>query len=257
MPHFESGPQPRQVVPVGEFLDQQSRQRRGRFTDGKAWVAAAVDEGDTHAALAEDECEGRPGESRSDDGDVGLDAADRDEGHDGVTCPQTPQVSGGGVRCVRLAWVRRACLASRQHGQVAKFWRSHVSTKMRATPVLACVIAPAAARSIASRLGGVKRPSAASASIAPLPARVGIKVTAVAPHSSATATEWCQPGGLFGRGHEGGIDEQEHAQVNVVRGQVAGGPGKRLHRDPLVQLLERRGMHGFQSHGHFQAHPLT
>ena len=67
----------RQVVLVCNLLEQQVRQRRGRFADGEARVTSALEERDALAAPRERQREERPGEARADDRDVGGDRCGR------------------------------------------------------------------------------------------------------------------------------------------------------------------------------------
>ena len=60
----------RQVVAVGELLDQQVGQRRRRFADGEARMASALDQHDAFSRAPQAQRHQRPGESGADDGDV-------------------------------------------------------------------------------------------------------------------------------------------------------------------------------------------
>ena len=63
----------RQIVAIRQLLDQQVGERRGRLADGEARMTAAFDQRDAAAPLAKRERRQRAGESRADDGDVGVD----------------------------------------------------------------------------------------------------------------------------------------------------------------------------------------
>jgi hypothetical protein len=72
---------PREIVPIGEFFDQQVGERRRGFTDGEARVTATLDQDHASPALEQRERRQRPGEARSDDHDVGVDPVNRSERH--------------------------------------------------------------------------------------------------------------------------------------------------------------------------------
>ena len=75
VPHFENGPDLRQVVAIGQLFEQQVGQRRRRLADGEPRMPAAFDEGDAAPALPERERAQRAREAGADDGDVDVDGA--------------------------------------------------------------------------------------------------------------------------------------------------------------------------------------
>ena len=70
-------PNPRQIVAVGELLEQEIGERCRGFPDGESRVAAPLDEHDAPPSFDQRERSERPGEARSHDRDVGMDAGNR------------------------------------------------------------------------------------------------------------------------------------------------------------------------------------
>ncbi len=92
-PPLGERPQARQVPAVGELLEHQVGDRRGRLADGEARMPAAFEQRDGPALPAQDQGGQRAGESRSDDRDVGVDGVPRDQGH-AAAAPHAAQVTG-------------------------------------------------------------------------------------------------------------------------------------------------------------------
>ena len=70
-------PDARQIVAIGDLLDQQVGERRGRFADGEPGMTSALDERDAHPATPQRQRGQRPGESGADDGDVDVEILHR------------------------------------------------------------------------------------------------------------------------------------------------------------------------------------
>ena len=73
---FRERPDARQIVAIGDFLEQQVGQRRGRLADRESGMAAAFDQRDAQPATPQRQRGQRSGEPGADDGDVGVDAVD-------------------------------------------------------------------------------------------------------------------------------------------------------------------------------------
>ena len=94
----------------------------------------------------------------------------------------------------------------------------------------------------AFNVGEIARPVeslVANASMAPFPARVGIRETTVAPQENAPSTDSVSHRSCSQRGNERRRNQQEDAQSNFATAKCRCRRGKLLERQALVQSLER------------------
>ena len=118
--------------------------------------------------------------------------------------------------------------------------------------------ASAKLRSMSSRSGARNDPAAASASIAPLPGRVGTSDTTEAPQANAASTERSSHASCSCGGNERRRDQQEDAQRHAaIRAAPRRPRAKPFQREALVQPIERVRMRGLQSHRHFELRRLA
>ena len=100
--------------------------------------------------------------------------------------------------------------------------------------------------------GGENSPFAAKSSIAPFPPRVGINVTADAPHSKAKSMDRAAHSSASSAAHERRLHQHEHTQIHPVIMQKPRGIGKLAKRHAFVQPRQNFRMHGFETHRHFE-----
>ena len=106
--------------------------------------------------------------------------------------------------------------------------------------------------SIVSRRGAENSPAELNSSIAPLPARVGIKEAAVAPQSNAKSSERWPNAVLRLPATKGGCTSMNTRRSMAFSMQARRGRRELLQGHSLVQTPERFRMNGLQSHCHFK-----
>ena len=197
-------PDPRQVVAVRQLLEQQVGQRRGRLADGEARVAAAFDQRDAPAALQQRERRQRSAEAGADDGDVGVDAGDA------VRASCVRAVLAGGTRGERqhaLFEVHRVEAIAPRRDAVRAVREALQIPEIDEHPAAAgaCVERQReAALDVVERRARGTMPASASASIAPLPGRVGTSETTAAPQEKAASIERSSQASCSVKGTNGG-----------------------------------------------------
>ena len=241
-------PQRRQIIALGQLLEEEVGERRGRLADDHARMGASLDENNGPAQTARDHRQQRAGESGSNNRNV--------PGPIQPCPPQESQASAGGMRCSRFIRRSRAIRPSRHDAQVGSGLMSHRSAKTRPRPspdtIFRC--------GFESLQGGRRKMSVCRQRLHRAVARAGwdegcnccVTIEGKIQRPS-------RPGERLRRRHERRLDEDEDAEVNIVRAQAIGS-GSKLHGGhPLVQLLEDLRMDGLEAHRYLQsrAEPVT
>ena len=171
---FRERTNPRQFISIGQLFEQQVGQRSGRLADGESRMAAAFDHRHAPAATRQREGDERAGEPGTDHCHVSVDVFDRCDGHEVTPKPHTAhegrektplfEIDRVKARAPRLETVR----AGRKAPKVPEIdedpaaIRTHGKRRLDAALDVLEPWRP-------------KVPSAAKASSAPLPDRVGIE----------------------------------------------------------------------------------
>ena len=106
-------------------------------------------------------------------------------------------------------------------------------------------------RSMSSSRGARKVPSAARASIAPLPDRVGMSDTTEAPQEKATSIDRSSQSSCWTAGTNGG-EMSRKARSDAPRLRSCSPRARIVDRHSLVQAIEGLGVHGLQAHRDFE-----
>src|SRR5438128_11175433 len=162
-PIFGKRPQPIQAEAIRNRRELEVRQRRGRFPDCEAWMRPALQERHGISEPARDERQQRAAEARAENRQIAVEVR-----HDLLS-----------TRCERFIRRNRVRLSRLQVGSCSRFHRSS-STRPARNPK-----PYSKARSEVSSDGGANSPCRANSSIAPLPARVGIKLQHATPKENA------------------------------------------------------------------------
>ncbi len=109
---FRERAQPREIVGVGQLLDQEIGERCGGFSNRKPRMASTLDEQDGSSAPAQRHRRQRTGEAAADDHHIGVASRPRD-GH-ARTSSQLAQTTGGRTDCSRFMRASRWRRSERQ-----------------------------------------------------------------------------------------------------------------------------------------------
>ena len=183
--------------------------RRWRIADGGRARSARPGGPRRRKASAASE----PAEARADDRHVGVDLLDRQQRHLDMAPSHVAHACGETVRWSRFMRCRRSRRGARHSGQSREPLEI---PEIHEDPAATLGVRRSPARGCARRLTSPARandPVSASASIVPLPDRVGTSDTTDAPQAKAASTERSSHCVLLERRNERRLNEQKDAQA--------------------------------------------